>query len=128
MPVLLKIAPDLNYNQIDDVISLAIEIKLDGIVATNTTIERKGLITDEAVLNEIGNGGLSGKPLKNRSTEILSYIQKQAQNKIPVIASGGIFTKEDAKEKINAGASLLEVWTGFIYEGPLIVRNICNNL
>jgi len=128
LPVLLKIAPDLNYNQIDDVISLAIEIKLDGIVATNTTIERKGLITDEAVLNEIGNGGLSGKPLKNRSTEILSYIQKQAQNKIPVIASGGIFTKEDAKEKINAGASLLEVWTGFIYEGPLIVRNICNNL
>ena len=128
LPVLLKIAPDLNDNQVEDVISLAIEINLDGIVATNTTIERKELNTSAASLNEIGNGGLSGRPLKNRSTEIVSYIQKQAQNKIPVIASGGIFTKEDAKEKINAGASLVEVWTGFIYEGPLIVRNICNNL
>ncbi|HEV7620212.1 MAG TPA: quinone-dependent dihydroorotate dehydrogenase [Flavisolibacter sp.] len=128
LPVLLKIAPDLNDNQIDDVISLALEINLDGIVATNTTIERKELNTGAVSLNKMGNGGLSGRPLKNRSTEIVSYIQKQAQNKIAVIASGGIFTKEDAKEKINAGASLVEVWTGFIYEGPLIVRNICNNL
>lgn len=123
-PILLKIAPDLTWTQIDDVIDLANEIDLDGIVATNTTIERNGLPTPVETLKTIGDGGLSGKPLKERSTEIVSYIRKKANRPIPIIASGGIFNAEDANEKFAAGASLIEVWTGFIYEGPFIVRKI----
>ena len=124
-PILLKIAPDLTINQVDDVIELAMEIKLDGLVAANTTIDRSSLITDDAILINIGAGGLSGKPLKQRTTEIVTYISKRTNGSIPVIASGGIFTGADANEKINAGASLIQVWTGFIYEGPSIVKNIC---
>lgn len=127
-PILLKIAPDLTQEQIDDVIDLALEIKLDGLVATNTTINREQLQTTNHQLQTIGNGGLSGLPLKQRSTEVVKYIYERAKGKIPVIASGGIFTGEDAKEKIEAGASLVQVWTGFIYEGPGIVKNICKSL
>ena len=127
-PVLLKIAPDLTQEQLDDVIDLAIEIKLDGLVATNTTISRSGLTTHASRLTTIGAGGLSGLPLKQRSTEVIKYICERTQGKIPVIASGGIFTGEDAKEKMEAGASLLQVWTGFIYEGPGIVKKICKSL
>jgi len=123
-PILLKIAPDLTWTQIDDVIDLASEINLDGLVATNTTIERTGLLTSNERIKQIGNGGLSGKPVKERSTEIVSYIRKKANRPIPIIASGGIFNAEDANEKFAAGASLIEVWTGFIYEGPFIVRKI----
>ncbi|MGN6165058.1 MAG: quinone-dependent dihydroorotate dehydrogenase, partial [Flavisolibacter sp.] len=119
-PILLKIAPDLSLPQIDDVIDLASEINLDGLVATNTTISREQLKTPNAKLQTIGAGGLSGKPVKNRSTEIVKYIHQKAPD-IPVIGSGGIFTAEDAKEKFQAGAKLIEVWTGFIYEGPFIV-------
>jgi dihydroorotate dehydrogenase len=128
-PLLLKIAPDLTTSQIDDVIDLALEIKLDGLVATNTTIDRTSL-TDIAQdkIDAIGAGGLSGKPLKERSTEIVRYIHERTNGSIPVIASGGIFTAEDAKEKLNAGASLVQVWTGFIYKGPNIVKNICRGL
>jgi dihydroorotate dehydrogenase len=127
-PILLKIAPDLTISQIDDVIDLAMEIKLDGLVATNTTISRDGLITDENVVRNIGAGGLSGQPVKKRSTEVVEYICKRTNGAIPVLASGGIFTGEDALEKIQAGASLVQVWTGFIYEGPAIVKNICKYL
>lgn len=127
-PLLLKIAPDLTREQIDDVIDLALEIKLDGLVATNTTINRSGLQTPDAELSAIGAGGLSGKPLTRKSTEIVQYITQKTQGKIPVIASGGIFTGADAKEKLQAGASLIQVWTGFIYEGPGIVQNICREL
>lgn len=127
-PILLKIAPDLNTEQLDDVIDLAMEIKLDGLVATNTTINRTGLITHNSQLTKIGAGGLSGLPVKERSTEIVSYIHQKTNGQIPIIASGGIFTGEDAKDKINAGASLVQVWTGFIYEGPSIVKKICNSL
>lgn len=127
-PLLLKIAPDLAIEQVDDVISLALEIKLDGLVATNTTIIRDGLQTTPSKLEAIGAGGLSGKPVRERSTEILKYISLQTKGKIPVIASGGIFTGADAKEKFEAGASLLQVWTGFIYEGPGIVKKICQSL
>ena len=126
-PILLKIAPDLSLPQIDDVIDLANEIKLDGLVATNTTISREQLKTANAKLQAIGAGGLSGKPVKKRSTEIVKYIRQKAPA-IPVIGSGGIFTAEDAKEKLQAGAELIEVWTGFIYEGPFIVKNICKAL
>lgn len=127
-PLLLKIAPDLTWNQIDDVIDLALEIKLDGLVATNTTIDRSRLNTSESKIKGIGSGGLSGEPLRHRSTEIVHYIHQKTKGQIPLIASGGIFTAADAKEKLNAGASLLQVWTGFIYEGPEIVKNIIREL
>jgi dihydroorotate dehydrogenase len=124
-PLLLKIAPDLTQSQIDDVIDLAMEIKLDGLVAANTTISREHLITSKEELNKIGAGGLSGKPLTQRSTEIVRYIHEKTNGQILIIASGGIFTAADAKEKIDAGASLVQLWTGFIYEGPGIVKRLC---
>jgi dihydroorotate dehydrogenase len=127
-PILLKISPDLTQEQLNDVIDLAIEIKLDGLVATNTTISREQLQTTNYKLQTIGAGGLSGLPLKQRSTEVVKYICERTKEKIPVIASGGIFTGEDAKEKLDAGASLVQVWTGFIYEGPGIVKKICNSI
>jgi len=127
-PILLKIAPDLTDSQIDDVIELAKEINLDGLVATNTTISREGLTTVPAEVEKIGAGGLSGKPVKQRSTEVLNYIYSKTAGTIPVIGSGGIFTGIDAQEKIKSGADLIEVWTGFIYEGPFIVKKICSSL
>ncbi len=126
-PILLKISPDLTREQLDDVIDLALEIKLDGLVATNTTIDREGLDHDFKIGTREA-GGLSGKPLQKRSTEIVKYIFEKTKGKMPVIASGGIFTGADAKEKLDAGASLVQVWTGFIYEGPGIVKNICKHL
>lgn len=126
-PILLKIAPDLTDGQLDDVIDLALEIKLDGLVATNTTISREGLGLESSIVSR-QSGGLSGLPLKQRSTEVVKYICQKTNGKIPVIASGGIFTGADAKEKIDAGASLVQVWTGFIYEGPSIVKNICKSI
>jgi dihydroorotate dehydrogenase len=126
-PILLKIAPDLMREQLDDVIDLAMEIKLDGLVATNTTIDREGL-EHNLDIGTKETGGLSGKPLKKRSTEIVKYISEKTKGEIPVIASGGIFTVHDAKEKFDAGASLVQVWTGFIYEGPGIVKKICRNI
>jgi len=123
-PILLKIAPDLTREQVDDVISLALEIKLDGLVAANTTISREGLSeASQEIAKE--TGGLSGLPLQQKSTELVRYIAEQTKGEIPLIASGGIFTAADAKEKLEAGASLVQVWTGFIYEGPSIVKNIC---
>ena len=127
-PILLKIAPDLSLEQIDDVISLAMEIKLDGLVAANTTIDRKQLTTSESLLTTIGAGGLSGGPLRQKSTEIVEYIHQKTNGQLPIIASGGIFTGADAQEKIAAGASLVQVWTGFVYEGPCIVTKICRHL
>jgi dihydroorotate dehydrogenase len=127
-PILLKIAPDLEWEQIDDVIDLAKEIKLDGLVATNTTILREGLKASNEKVQAMGSGGLSGKPLQKRSTEVVHYIQQKTNGSIPIIASGGIFTGEDAREKTSSGASLVEVWTGFIYEGPFIVKRICSEL
>jgi dihydroorotate dehydrogenase len=127
-PILLKIAPDLTSTQVDDVIALALEIKLDGLVAANTTIDRSDLVTSKDVLENIGAGGLSGLPLKKRSTQLVNYLHEKTKGQIPIIASGGIFTGADAKEKLAAGAALVQVWTGFIYEGPKIVSNICTTL
>lgn len=127
-PVLLKIAPDLSNEQIDNVIDLAIEINLDGLIVSNTTISRNDLQTAASAISKIGAGGLSGLPVKHRSTEIIQYISSKTNNKITIIGSGGIFTGADAAEKINAGASLVQVWTGFIYEGPSIVKNISSYL
>jgi len=127
-PLLLKISPDLMQNELDDIIDLALEIKLDGLVAANTTISRDNLISSENEINNAGAGGLSGKPLSKESTSITNYIFEKTKGKIPVISSGGIFTGKDAIEKFNAGASLVQVWTGFIYEGPDIVKKICKSL
>ncbi len=127
-PILLKIAPDLTLSQLDDVIDLAQEINLDGLVAANTTISREQLLTPPSEVEKIGAGGLSGLPLKTKSTAIVEYIYQKTNGRIPVIASGGIFTSPDAKEKLQAGASLIQVWTGFIYEGPAIAKKIYNTL
>ena len=127
-PILLKIAPDLTPTQVDDVIDLAREIRLDGLVASNTTISREGLQTPAAEVEAMGAGGLSGKPLQQRSTEIVHYIHQKTGGALPIIGSGGIFTAADAREKLSAGAVLIEVWTGFIYEGPFIVKKINSGL
>jgi dihydroorotate dehydrogenase len=127
-PLLLKIAPDLANEQLDEIISLAEAVQLDGLVATNTTISRELLTTDAAKVAAIGAGGLSGVPIRQRSTDVVQYIKKATNGNLPVIASGGIFTGADAEEKMRAGASLVQVWTGFIYEGPTIVKNICKHL
>lgn len=126
-PILLKIAPDLTPSQLDDVIDLAKEIQLDGLVATNTTISRDNL-SPESQEKAKETGGLSGLPLKQKSTEFVRHIYEKTNAAIPVIASGGIFTAADAKEKLNAGASLIQVWTSFIYEGPAVAKKICNGL
>jgi len=128
-PILLKIAPDLNATQLDDIASLALELSLDGLVATNTTISREGLHAGSANLAEkYGAGGLSGSPLQERSTEVVKYLSEKTGKKIPIIGSGGIFTGTDAAEKFDAGATLVQVYTGFIYVGPAIVNRILNNL
>lgn len=128
-PLLLKIAPDLSTPQVDDVIALALEIQLDGLVVSNTTLDRSGLSApSQKEAGHIGAGGLSGLPVKEKATSLLRYIHRQTGGKVPLIASGGIFTGADAKEKIDAGASLVQVWTGFIYEGPGIVKKICKYL
>ena len=128
-PILLKMAPDLERAALDDIIALTSEIKIDGLVATNTTIDRSLLnALNQEKAKKIGAGGLSGQPLLEKSTEVLKYLHQGLAGRIPIIASGGIFTGADALSKINAGASLVQIWTGFIYEGPSIVKNICQSL
>lgn len=128
-PILLKIAPDLTDGQLQDIAKLADEIKLDGIVTSNTTIARDMLSSTSLEESQrIGAGGLSGKPLKVQSDHVLKTIADLTGGKTPLIASGGIFTGTDAQQKIALGAQLVQVWTGFIYEGPAIVKKICNTL
>jgi dihydroorotate dehydrogenase len=123
-PVLLKIAPDLTTSQLDDIIEILQETKTDGIIATNTTISREGLLTDAATVAAIGNGGLSGAPLRERSSEVIRYLRIKLGSKFPIIAVGGIMCAEDAIEKLNAGADLVQIYTGFVYEGPGLVKKI----
>lgn len=127
-PVLLKISPDLSFSQVDETIEIVMSVGVDGIVATNTTTSRSNLVTPPEKVTEIGNGGLSGFPLSKRSTEVIRYIHHKTQGKLPIIASGGVMSPNDAIEKLNAGASLVQVYTGFIYEGPGIVKQICNEI
>ena len=127
-PLLLKISPDLLPDELDDIIQLAIEIKLDGLVATNTTVKRNSLNSSKKIIDNAGAGGLSGKPLFIESTDIANLIFKKTKGIIPVVSSGGIFTADDAKEKFMAGAAIVQVWTGFIYEGPGIAKKICTSL
>jgi dihydroorotate dehydrogenase len=123
-PILLKIAPDLTNEQFDDIIEIVADTKIDGVVATNTTIDRSGLKTDKTKVEVIGNGGLSGKPVRARSTEVIKYLADKSNRAFPIIGVGGIHSAEDALEKLDAGATLLQVYTGFIYEGPSLVKRI----
>lgn len=125
-PILLKIAPDLTNEQLDDIVEIVMETGIAGVIATNTTIDRSGLNTKEPVLSEAG--GLSGKPLTKRSTEVVRYLSEKSNKAFPIIGVGGIHSPEDAKEKLDAGASLVQLYTGFIYEGPGIAKRICKEL
>jgi len=127
-PILLKISPDLTLEQLDDIIEVVIETKIAGVIASNTTISRERLRTPDIKLGVIGNGGLSGKPLTNSSTEIIRYLSLKAQGNFSIIGCGGIFSEKDALEKIIGGAILIQIYTGFIYEGPSLVKNICRKL
>ena len=127
-PILLKIAPDLSNEQLDDIISIMKDTKIDGLIATNTTIDRSNLKTDKTAVEAMGAGGLSGKPLTKRSTEVIKYLSDKSGRSFPIIAVGGIHTGADAIEKLNAGASLVQIYTGFIYEGPGIVKRINKEL
>ena len=127
--ILLKIAPDLTTVELDDIISIIKELKIDGVIATNTTVSRSDLKTDQAVLDQIGKlGGLSGKPLHKRSVEVVEYLVQKSGNAFPVIAVGGIHSAEDAMEMFRAGAALVQLYTGFIYEGPALVSAINKKL
>lgn len=125
-PLLVKIAPDLNENEIADITTACIEHNIDGIIATNTTIDRFGLTTKNVA--EIGDGGVSGKPLRERSTDVIKSVYERSGGRLPIIGVGGIFSPDDAIEKIKAGASLVQVYTGFIYQGPALAYDICSGM
>jgi dihydroorotate dehydrogenase len=127
-PVLLKIAPDLTTTQLNDIVEILKETKTDGVIATNTTISREHLITPKEQLEKIGNGGLSGKPVADRSNEVIRYLRSALGPQYPIIGVGGIMTPEDAVEKIKAGADLIQIYTGFIYEGPGFTQRINRRL
>ena len=123
-PILLKIAPDLNNIQLDEIIELIAETQLDGVIASNTSTDRKGLIASDKHLCEIGNGGLSGEPIKNKSTAVIKYLADKSHKAFPIIGVGGIHSAKDALEKMEAGADLVQIYTGFIYEGPKLIKAI----
>lgn len=123
-PILLKIAPDLTTEQLDDILEIVHEVGLDGVIATNTTIARTGLLTDPEEVKNMGDGGLSGKPLRDRSTEVIKYLKDNALKPFPIIGVGGINAPADALEKLQAGASLVQLYTGFIYQGPGLIKRI----
>ena len=123
-PILLKIAPDLNNNQLDEIIELVAETKIDGVIASNTSTTRDHLKTSNHLLKEIGNGGLSGQPIKELSTRVIKYLAQNSNKAFPIIGVGGIHSAEDALDKIEAGADLVQIYTGFIYEGPRLIKQI----
>ena len=123
-PILLKIAPDLNNNQLDEIIALVAATKIEGVIASNTSVNREGLKVSKERLEAIGNGGLSGQPVKDRSTRVIKYLADNSNKAFPIIGVGGVHSAKDALEKIDAGADLVQVYTGFIYEGPKLVKQI----
>jgi dihydroorotate dehydrogenase len=123
-PILLKIAPDLSENQLLEIVEIVQETKIDGIIATNTTVSREGLVTNAKVVEEIGEGGLSGKPLTERATEVIKFLRGALGQDVCIIGVGGIMTTEDALEKLKAGANLIQIYSGFIYNGPSFVKSI----
>ena len=125
-PILLKIAPDLTNSQLDDIVEIVQETKISGLIATNTTISRANLLTSDMVVKEMG--GLSGKPVRDKSTQVIKYLHQKSKGSFPIIGVGGIHSAKDAQEKLDAGASLVQVYTGFIYEGPGLVKSILKGL
>ena len=125
-PILLKIAPDLSNEQLDDIVEIVLETKIAGVIATNTTVDRNGLYSEDTLVKE--TGGLSGKPLTQRSTEVIRYLSQKSNKAFPIIGVGGIHSPQDAKDKLEAGASLIQLYTGFIYEGPGLIKDICKEL
>lgn len=125
-PILLKIAPDLTDSQLDDIVEIVTQTKIAGLIATNTTISREGLQSDSNLVKE--TGGVSGKPLTKRSTEVIRYVHEKSNGAFPIIGVGGIHSAADALEKLKAGASLVQIYTGFIYEGPGLIRDICKGI
>ena len=123
-PILLKIAPDLNQDQLDDIIDIVGQTKIDGVIATNTTISRQGLQVSKQELEDIGPGGLSGQPLKQRSTDVIRYLYEKSNKTLKIIGVGGIASPEDAIEKLQAGAVLVQVYSGLVYAGPSLVKRI----
>lgn len=123
-PILLKIAPDLNNQQLDEIIELVAKTKIDGIIASNTSVNRDNLKASKERLQQIGNGGVSGQPVKERSTRVIQYLADNSNKAFPIIGVGGIHSEKDALDKINAGADLVQIYTGFIYEGPSLVKRI----
>ena len=123
-PILLKIAPDLNTTQLDEIIELVKTTNLEGVIASNTSTDRSGLKASEAQLEAIGNGGLSGQPIKDKSTKVIKYLSEKSNKAFPIIGVGGIHSSEDAIEKLDAGADLIQIYTGFVYEGPSLIKAI----
>lgn len=123
-PILLKIAPDLTDGQLDDIVEIVAETKIEGVIASNTTISRENLKTSNHEIEKIGNGGLSGKPVSKRSTDIIRYLSEKSNKSFPIIGVGGIHSPSDALDKLEAGADLVQVYTGFIYEGPSLIKKI----
>ena len=123
-PILLKIAPDLNNLQLDEIIELVAETNIDGVIASNTSTTRDNLNASKERLQEIGNGGVSGQPIKDQSTQVIKYLADNSNKSFPIIGVGGIHSAEDALEKLNAGADLVQIYTGFIYEGPGLIKKI----
>ena len=123
-PILLKIAPDLNNSQLDEIIELVAETKIDGVIASNTSTTRNNLNASKERLQQIGNGGVSGQPIKDQSTQVIKYLAETSNKSFPIIGVGGIHSAEDALEKLEAGADLVQVYTGFIYEGPGLIKKI----
>lgn len=127
-PILLKIAPDLSEGQLDDIIEIVNETGIQGVIATNTTLDRSGLKTSTSVVDQVGSGGLSGKALEKKSTEVIRYLHQKSRGAFPIIGVGGIFSAQDAFEKLEAGASLVQVYSGMIYEGPSLIKKIKRGL
>ncbi|MDR2293199.1 MAG: quinone-dependent dihydroorotate dehydrogenase, partial [Prevotellaceae bacterium] len=123
-PMLIKISPDLSFEQIDEILDVIRRIGIDGIVATNTTTSRNNLKTGAKEIQRTGSGGLSGSPLTKRALEIISYINEKTDGDLPIIGAGGIMTEDDAINMLNAGARLIQIYTGFIYNGPAFVKRI----
>lgn len=123
-PILLKIAPDLNEGQLDEIVELIAETNLDGVIASNTSTDRTGLKVSDERLTEIGNGGLSGQPVKDKATRVIKYLSSKSKKAFPIIGVGGVHSAKDALEKIEAGADLVQIYTGFIYEGPSLIKKI----
>jgi len=123
-PIVLKIAPDLNNQQLDEIVEVVAEANIDGVIASNTSVNREGLKASKEQLEAIGNGGLSGKPITERSTKVIKYLSDKSNRAFPIIGVGGIHSAEDAVEKLNAGADLVQIYTGFIYEGPSLIKKI----